>query len=371
MIKVLLNFCIIYSLSIMFIALLVDFANATTTPIQDTEPSPNENATNTVSLPSLDLSNNISESDTVNLSDNKGTSSSPIIHTSTTAANNDLYVLWSDNSTGNFDVFYKRSIDGGSTFEDTVNLSNNTGDSVIPTDSSIVSIDGNLYVIWIDDTTGISDVFYKRSTDGGSTFEDTVNLSNNLDILQFIERDLLLYSSDPQIKLINDDIIIIWQQHMRDQASEVTKIFAKINNNTGGTFSNAFDLSNTPLDASNPQLIGNNDFVFYIWQDNSPIGFDTYNIFSRISTTNNGFNFSDMTDLSNSRNPSINPEIALTENNLAIVWEELTPIGNEEVFFKTISVNRDPSINGARPAIGNQSVPDTTTDEGTSLDELF
>ena len=68
----------------MFIAMLVDFANATTSHIQDTEPSPNENATNTVSLPSLDLSNNISESDTVNLSNNKGTSSSPIIHTSTT-----------------------------------------------------------------------------------------------------------------------------------------------------------------------------------------------------------------------------------------------------------------------------------------------
>ena len=61
-------------------------------------------------------------------------------------------------------MLYKRSIDGGSTFEDTVNLSNNTGNSVIPTDSSIVSIDGNLYVIWIDDTTGISDVFYKRGT---------------------------------------------------------------------------------------------------------------------------------------------------------------------------------------------------------------
>jgi hypothetical protein len=57
--------------------------------------------------------------------------------------------------------------------------------------------------------------------------------------------------------------------------------------------------------------------TFYISQDNSSIGFDTYNIFSRISTTNNGFNFSDMVDLSNSRNPSINPEISLTENDLA------------------------------------------------------
>ena len=71
--------------------------------------------------------------DTVNLSNNKGTSSSPIIYTSTTtAANNDLYVLWSDNSTGNFDVLYKRSIDGGYTFEDTVNLSNNKGISSSP-----------------------------------------------------------------------------------------------------------------------------------------------------------------------------------------------------------------------------------------------
>ena len=40
------------------------------------------------------------------------------------------------------------------------------------------------------------------------------------------------------------------------------KIFANINSNTGGTFSNAFDLSNTPLDASNPQLIANEDLYF-------------------------------------------------------------------------------------------------------------
>src|SRR5688500_17558689 len=103
MVNVFLNFCIICLLSTMFIAILmVDSANATTTDIQNAEPTVNDNTTNNVPQPGLDLSNNISESDIINLSNNKGTSLSPIIYSSTNAAaNNDLYALWSDNSTGN------------------------------------------------------------------------------------------------------------------------------------------------------------------------------------------------------------------------------------------------------------------------------
>lgn len=37
----------------------------------------------------------------------------------------------------------------------------------------------NIHVVWQDDTTGRSEILYRRSTDNGTTFGDTINLSNN------------------------------------------------------------------------------------------------------------------------------------------------------------------------------------------------
>ena len=42
---------------------------------------------------------------------------------------NNVYVVWRDNTPGNFDILYRRSTDGGSSFSSTANLRNNDGDS--------------------------------------------------------------------------------------------------------------------------------------------------------------------------------------------------------------------------------------------------
>ena len=45
-----------------------------------------------------------------------------------TASGNNVYVVWSDSTTGNADIFFKRSTDGGATFSSpSINLSNNAG----------------------------------------------------------------------------------------------------------------------------------------------------------------------------------------------------------------------------------------------------
>jgi hypothetical protein len=59
------------------------------------------------------------------------------------------------------------------------NLSNDVGDSRNP----LVDVSGNIvYVVWVDLTTptGSGDILFKRSTDGGNTFGNTVNLSNDV-----------------------------------------------------------------------------------------------------------------------------------------------------------------------------------------------
>ena len=104
---------------------------------------------------------------------------------------NDVYVVWSDQTTANRidDIFFRRSIDGGSAFippinSTAINLSNNIGKSIFPQITSQITASGNsnsVYIVWTDETTGNSEILFKGSIDNGTTFNNTpINLSDNL-----------------------------------------------------------------------------------------------------------------------------------------------------------------------------------------------
>jgi predicted secreted protein with PEFG-CTERM motif len=89
-----------------------------------------------------------------------------------------VYLMWEDNSAKNYDVFISSSNDYGNTFSSTpANISNNAGDSGAPQ----MIVDGNnIYAVWMDATSGNFDILFSKSTDGGATFAKPVNVSENL-----------------------------------------------------------------------------------------------------------------------------------------------------------------------------------------------
>src|SRR5215216_953323 len=107
-----------------------------------------------------------------NLSNNPGNSTDAQI----AVHQNNVYVVWSDATTGNGDIYFKRSVDNGTSFGSTENLSNNPGNS---TDAQIAVHQNNVYVVWSDATTGNGDIYFKRSVDNGTTFDEIENLSTN------------------------------------------------------------------------------------------------------------------------------------------------------------------------------------------------
>jgi hypothetical protein len=94
-----------------------------------------------------------------------------------------LYSIWvQENETGgNADVFFAKSEDGGETFTDPINLSNNEEWSSEP---RIAVVDNHVHVVWLDFDTDIpgsgpdaedpADVRVRSSDDGGETFGDAV-----------------------------------------------------------------------------------------------------------------------------------------------------------------------------------------------------
>jgi predicted extracellular nuclease len=124
----------------------------------------------------------------INLSNAKGASADSQI---AAAQNNSVYVTWWDNKTGSWEVFSRASTDNGKTFDDAVMLKSIGGSPVktlkapppttISVDTIAAASGTNEYIVWWDNTTGNWEVLFAKSTDNGKTFGNPINISNSPD----------------------------------------------------------------------------------------------------------------------------------------------------------------------------------------------
>ena len=109
---------------------------------------------------------------------------------------NNVHIVWQDNTSGNFEILYRRSTDSGATFSPTINLSNDAESSF----GAAIAVSGNnVHVAWESGDPN-PDIFYRRSTDGGASFTDPIkNLSSNAG-----------QSSRPAIAVSGNSVHVVW-----------------------------------------------------------------------------------------------------------------------------------------------------------------
>jgi hypothetical protein len=88
-----------------------------------------------------------------------------------------VYVTWWSNKTGNDEVMFKASTDGGKTFGDKMNLSNSPKSE--SQDVQIAAAGNNVYVTWWERNQTMNEPVMKVSNDNGKTFGEKIMLSNN------------------------------------------------------------------------------------------------------------------------------------------------------------------------------------------------
>jgi hypothetical protein len=95
--------------------------------------------------------------------------------TETSIFENDVYVAWSTNKTGNDEVMYRLSSDAGKTFTDKINLSNTrNSDSV---DVGISADEGRVAVSWWERNQTENEPVIRISNDNGKNFGPTLKLA--------------------------------------------------------------------------------------------------------------------------------------------------------------------------------------------------
>jgi hypothetical protein len=272
---------------------------------------------NIVSLPSADAQPS-STTSSQNLSANPGNSTDAQI----AVQQNNVYVVWSDATTGNGDIYFKRSVDNGTSFGATENFSANPGNS---TDAQIAVQQNNVYVVWSDATTGNGDIYFKRSVDNGTSFGATENLSINSTAL----------SSSPQISAVGSNVYLAWTEPMKGN----NEVLFRYSNDSGVSFRGKREISNT-LSVNGdyalfPSLSAVGSNVYVVWQDKVS---GNYEILLRESN-DGGSKFSGIKNLSrNNTGDSISPRIVSSGNNVYVVWTDYEP-GKNEIFLRASNDN--------------------------------
>jgi hypothetical protein len=189
-------------------------------------------------------------SEKLNLSNNAGVSREPRVATSSDGQF--VHVAWQDNTRGNDEIFYSRSTNGGDTFNggspvgSPINLSNTRGAS---NDHQLVAEGSSVYVCWVDYTTGNGDIYFKRSNNNGATFNSSpINLSRGSGFS-------FLSSRDPDMAAQGNLVSVIWSIHPYRAARGSGEIIFRESTNNGNSFGSPVVVSKTlRTDSREPQI---------------------------------------------------------------------------------------------------------------------
>ena len=279
--------------------------------------------------------------DTTNLSNNIGHSELPQLM----SYGNNVYVVWIDDTSGKRNIYFKRSTDNGCTFGPTIELGNQNGGSIDPK----MAVSGNnVYVLWEHTPGNNGGIFFTRSTDNGGTFSSIKNLGNNTGFNGF-----------PQIAVSGNNVFVVWHDATHG-------IFFTRSTDNGGTFGNPVILYKVKNEGIGSKVFGprittypRSDNVYVVWHSGdikqharvkALISDAQY-----IRSTDNGATFGNVVNLSNYSGSSVNPQIAVSQNNVYAVWTN-NVTGNEDIFFK-----KDVSNN-------NNCIPSNTANRSDDLD---
>ena len=276
------------------------------------------------------LDNGKTFSKPINLSNNSKNS----YHQEISAFNENVYVIWQDtdknNNNTNGMIMFKSSINTGDTFNNSIELINNTN-SAFP---KINSYDNYVYIVWNNENKKNSGLFFVKSSDKGNNFDGITKLSNDRNF------------GESQIAVNENEILVIWGGSL---LKNIENIYYVKSIDNGKTFTDAKTISEKIIISNNTNYytelndiienplnveVTNKNFSHIVWQNSFPKQNEDILLLVDNQKDNNHTNI-----LNLSNNPSISecPSIAISDNNIYVIWEDYVS-GNHEILLANLSI---------------------------------
>jgi hypothetical protein len=229
------------------------------------------------------------------------------------ASGDTVHVVWYDKSEGNFEIFYKRSTDGGLNWEQDTRISY----AVERSGHAGIALSGSaIHVVWLDYSEGNREIYYNRSNDGGESWEGVSSLTNDL-----------LYCYEPTIAVSGEYVHVVW---VNSDFASFWQIFYKRSTDGGITWETEnLQLSNYDH-AYNPSIATSGSDVYIAWNDDRDKNLEIY----YIKSSDNGLTWGPEIRLTNDPANSNLPSIAVSGSTVHIVWVDSRD-GTTEIYYKS------------------------------------
>lgn len=234
-----------------------------------------------------------------------------------------IYIFWPKNNTPsdpNYDIYYKKSTDGGETWSALQRLTWNSGGSTSPVVAVIPYEE--LHVVWQDSTPGLTEIFYKSSTNGGTNWGPTKRLTWNGEAYH------------PDICEENGDLHLIWYNY--PTPGVYPDIFYKMKENGSSSWSALDKLTWTAGNSMYPRItqLGLANKIYAVWHDDLS---GNNEIYVKVKDTTSG-NWSNVTRLTWLTGDSSMPIVGYFTDVgptyvVHVLWNDNNK-GNYEIYYK-------------------------------------
>jgi hypothetical protein len=228
-----------------------------------------------------------------------------------------IHIVWSDDTSGNHEIFYRKSTDGGTTWSAPKRLTTNWGTSENP--SIAVDSSDTIHVVWEDSSTGYEEIFYRQTTDEGTTWSAAKRLTWTAGSSEV--PDLAVDSSGA--------IHVAWQ----DDTPGNDEIFYKKSTDGGASWTSVKRLTWTSGASWRPDIaIGQGQAISAIWGDDTTAQYE-YEIYYKRST-DGGASWDPVKRLTWTAGTSDGADMAIdSSNGVHIVWRNYSQ-GQGNLYYK-------------------------------------
>ncbi len=160
-----------------------------------------------------------------------------------------VHVAWYDFRDGNWEIYYKLSVDGGVSWGTDTRMTNNSHVSRYPCLASSGSV---VHLVWHDDRDGNYEAYYKRSENGGTSWSADTRVTNDAANSMF-----------PSIAISASTLHLVWFD-TRDTPN--VEIYYNQSTDEGLSWGTDVQLTDSPL-SSYPSVAVSGSVVHVVWQD--------------------------------------------------------------------------------------------------------